>query len=32
MGDDGIDIQFIGSVAGLLPMLDGIMVAVLLGG
>ena len=32
MGDDGVDIQFIGSVAGLLPMLDGIMVAVLLGG
>ena len=32
VGDDGVDIQFIGSVAGLLPMLDGIMVAVLLGG
>ena len=32
MGDDGIDIQFVGPVAGLLPMLGGIMVAVLLGG
>lgn len=32
VGDDGVDIQFIGSIAGLLPMLDGIMVAVLLGG
>ena len=32
MGDDGVDIQFIRPVAGLLPMLDGIMVAVLLGG
>ena len=31
MGDDGVDIQFIRPVAGLLPMLDGIMVAVLLG-
>ena len=32
VGDDGVDIQFIRPVAGLLPMLDGIMVAVLLGG
>ena len=30
MGDDGIDIQLIRPVAGLLPMLNGIMVAVLL--
>ena len=32
VGDDGIDIQLIRPVAGLLPMLNGIMVAVLLGG
>ena len=32
MGDRRIDVQFIGPVVGLLPMLGGVMVAVLLGG